>query len=103
MRRRRRRWHYVRPTRAQRIASEAWALAYALRDWFGNVEDAHAYAWARASPVWGVGDEWVRLEWARVTTRLRWLHDEAETDKRAEAQRRTGRGPPLKLGGRYAR
>lgn len=93
---------YVRPSRRERT-TEAWALAYALRDWLGSVEDAFAYAWARASPVWGTGDDHVRLEWGRVASRLRRLHDEAEADKRAEAQRRTGRGPPLKLGGRYAR
>ena len=83
---RRKRWHYTRPSRYERT-TEAWQLAYALRDWFGNVEDAFAYAWARHSPVWGVGDEWVRLEWGRVMTRLRWLDEEAETDRRATEQK----------------
>lgn len=67
--------------------TEAWQLAYALRDWFGNVEDAFAYAWARHSPVWGVGDEWVRLEWGRVASRLRELHDEQEQDRRIAARK----------------
>lgn len=87
---RRRRW--TRSSRRERT-TEAWQLAYALRDWFGNIEDAFAYAWARHSPVWGVGDEWVRLEWGRVMTRLRWLHDEAETDRRA-AERKTALSRP---------
>ena len=78
-----------RPTRSSRRerTTEAWQLAYALRDYFGNIEDAFAYAWARHSPVWGVGDEWVRLEWGRVMTRLRWLDEEAETDRRAAEQK----------------
>jgi len=78
-----------RPTRSSRRerTTEAWQLAYALRDYFGNIEDAFAYAWARHSPVWGVGDEWVRLEWGRVMTRLRWLDEEAETDRRATEQK----------------
>jgi len=78
-----------RPTRSSRRerTTEAWQLAYALRDYFGNIEDAFTYAWARHSPVWGVGDEWVRLEWGRVMTRLRWLDEEAETDRRAAEQK----------------
>jgi len=78
-----------RPARSSRRerTTEAWQLAYALRDYFGNIEDAFAYAWARHSPVWGVGDEWVRLEWGRVMTRLRWLDEEAETDRRATEQK----------------
>jgi hypothetical protein len=78
-----------RPTRSSRRerTTEAWQLAYALRDYFGNIEDAFTYAWARHSPVWGVGDEWVRLEWGRVMTRLRWLDEEAETDRRATEQK----------------
>ena len=83
---RRKRWHYTRPSRYERT-TEAWQLAYALRDYFGNIEDAFTYAWARHSPVWGVGDEWVRLEWGRVMTRLRWLDEEAETDRRAAEQK----------------
>ena len=83
---RRKRWRYVRPSRYERT-TEAWQLAYALRDYFGNIEDAFTYAWARHSPVWGVGDEWVRLEWGRVMTRLRWLDEEAETDRRAAEQK----------------
>lgn len=77
-----RRRRLTRSSRRERT-TEAWQLAYALRDYFGNIEDAFAYAWARHSPVWGVGDEWVRLEWGRVMTRLRWLDEEAETDRRA--------------------
>ena len=78
-----------RPARSSRRerTTEAWQLAYALRDYFGNIEDAFTYAWARHSPVWGVGDEWVRLEWGRVMTRLRWLDEEAETDRRATEQK----------------
>ena len=38
---RRKRWHYTRPSRYERT-TEAWQLAYALRDYFGNIEDAFA-------------------------------------------------------------
>lgn len=80
-----------RPARSSRRerTTEAWQLAYALRDYFGNLADAYAYAWARAHHYWGVGDEWVRLEWGRVATRLRWLDEEAEADRRATTQRAT--------------
>lgn len=60
-----------------KMTSESWQVALALIKRFG-IEDAHFYAFARAHHLpsfspFATPD--TRLEWGRITARIRWFSD----------------------------